>query len=34
MPTEVAEALKRSGHWKEGDPPPNANTAPQPKAQR
>ena len=34
MPTEVAEALKRGGHWKEGDPPPNANTTPQPKANR
>jgi cytochrome c-type biogenesis protein CcmE len=22
MPKEVADALKRQGHWKEGDPPP------------
>ncbi len=28
MPREVADALKRQGHWKPGDPPPNPNTAP------
>jgi len=32
MPTEVAEALKRSGHWQTGGPPPAPNAAPQPKA--
>jgi cytochrome c-type biogenesis protein CcmE len=26
MPPEVADALKRSGHWKEGEPPPPAAT--------
>ncbi|MCW5748831.1 MAG: cytochrome c maturation protein CcmE [Alphaproteobacteria bacterium] len=24
MPPEVADALKKSGHWKEGEPPPAA----------
>ena len=26
MPPEVAEALKKSGHWKEGDPAPSGAT--------
>lgn len=34
MPTEVAEALKRSGHWKHGEPPPNPNAIPQAKTNR
>lgn len=25
MPPEVAEALKKSGHWQEGGPPPSAS---------
>lgn len=28
MPKEVADALKRQGHWKPGDPAPNPNAAP------
>ncbi len=28
MPKEVADALKRQGHWKEGEPPPTGKTAP------
>lgn len=31
MPTEVAEALKRSGHWQNGGPPPAPGATPQPK---
>jgi cytochrome c-type biogenesis protein CcmE len=28
MPREVADALKRQGHWRQGDPPPGPNAAP------
>ncbi len=29
MPPEVAEALKKSGHWQEGGPPPGTSSAKQ-----
>ena len=31
MPTEVAEALKRSGHWQHGGTPPAPGATPQPR---
>jgi cytochrome c-type biogenesis protein CcmE len=33
MPKEVADALRRQGHWKPGDPPPAGGAAPQAPAQ-